>query len=48
MRNIYKDDKYNFNKWFKMGGVTMDEDYEILPHQILADLKSEVEALKKK
>ena len=31
-----------------MGGVTMDEDYEILPHQILADLKSEVEALKKK
>ena len=32
----------------KMGGVTMDEDYEILPHQILADLKSEVEALKKK
>ena len=26
----------------------MDEDYEILPHQILADLKNEVEALKKK
>jgi len=26
----------------------MEEDYEILPHQILADLKNEVEALKKK
>lgn len=25
-----------------------EEDYEILPHQLLADLKSEVEALKKK
>lgn len=28
--------------------ATTDEDYEILPHQLLADLKSEVEALKKK
>ena len=26
----------------------MDEDYEILPHQLLSDLKNEVEALKKK
>jgi len=28
--------------------ATTDEDYEILPHQLLADLKSEVEGLKKK
>lgn len=28
--------------------ATAEEDYEILPHQLLADLKSEVEALKKK
>ncbi len=28
--------------------ATAEEDYEILPHQLLADLKQEVEALKKK
>lgn len=28
--------------------MTNDEDYEILPHQLLNDLKGEVEALKKK
>lgn len=28
--------------------ATTDEDYEILPHQLLADLKNEVEGLKKK